>query len=52
MTLEEIKDQLAKDNYSVPMWIWLNDGQRSSLVDLVAIQFALQQVNNLRKETF
>ena len=50
MTLEQIKDNLANEHYSVPYWIWLNDYQRSCLVDLVAIQYALAQLNEHLKE--
>jgi len=48
MTLEEIKDNLANEHYSTPYWIWLNDSQRALLVDLVAIEFAKETVNELK----
>jgi len=55
MTLEEIKDQLANEHYSTPYWIWLNDYQRSNLVDHVALKYAIEQVSEFAidiKETF
>jgi len=48
-TLEEIKDQLANEHYSTPFWFCLSEVKKAMLVDLVAIEYAKEQINQLQK---
>lgn len=50
MTLEQIKDKLANEHYSCPFWNWLPIEKQAMLVDHVATEYALEQINGHLKE--
>jgi len=47
MTLTELKDKLALEHYQQPFWFLLSEHQQAMMVDHVAIQYALVELNAL-----
>lgn len=49
MTLTELKDKLALEHYQQPFWFLLSEHQQAMLVDHVAIEYALSELNELKE---
>ena len=50
MTLKAIKDKIALEQYSCPLWIFLSEHQRAMLVDQVALEFALSEIEGVKED--
>ena len=49
MTLTELKDKLALEHYQQPFWFLLSEHQQAMLVDLVATEFVLIELRDVKQ---
>ncbi len=49
MTLTELKDKLALEHYRQPLWNLLSEHQQAMLVDLVATEFVLIELRDVKQ---
>lgn len=48
MTIEEIKDKVARNQYGIDYFL-LTDSQKVSLTDLIAAEYAIEEINQFSK---